>query len=91
MISDVLFDAIAKIQRYQEERSDTYDSMRAEIDAVVTAMDSLRVRLDTPPSADAQAWLDELPQESIAAFEIQMGRPPQSLADYEAWLRTTSI
>ena len=90
MISDVLLDAIAKIQRYQEERPAAYDSMRAEIDAVVTAMESLRAKLDTPPSADAQAWLDELPQESLAAFEIQMGRPPESLADYEAWLRTTT-
>jgi hypothetical protein len=51
MISDVLFDAVEEIRRYQRDMPDAYESMQAEIDAVTTAMDLLRAKLDAPPSS----------------------------------------
>ena len=53
MISDVLFDAVEEIRRYQRDMPDAYESMQAEIDAVTTAMDLLRARLDAPPPSGA--------------------------------------
>lgn len=49
MISDILFDAIEDIRDYQRDMPDVYDPIRAEIEAVIVAMDALRQKLDTPP------------------------------------------
>ena len=49
MISDVLFEAIEEIERYQNDFSQCYDELRAEIDAVKEIMRALRIKLDTPP------------------------------------------
>jgi hypothetical protein len=51
MLSDVLFDAIQEIHRYQQEMPDIYEKDRAEIEKVIEAMDTLRVYYDTPPSS----------------------------------------
>ena len=54
MISDVLSEAVAKIRDHyltDEAFSESYNdpTLRAYIESVVTAMDGLRVLLDTPP------------------------------------------
>ena len=54
MISDVLFEAVETIKRYQARPN--YESIyaadtRSEIDAVVAAMDSLRAKLDKVPDS----------------------------------------
>ncbi len=49
MISDVLSDAVSKIEYYQRDFGRCYDDLRPEIDAVREAMTRLRVKLDTPP------------------------------------------
>jgi hypothetical protein len=51
MISDILSDAIADIRKCQDELPENYNAMEAEINAVVSIMKVLRVKLDTPPSA----------------------------------------
>lgn len=50
MISDVLFECIEHIKRYQTDPvfSGCYDDIREEIDQVVCVMDSLRAKLDDP-------------------------------------------
>lgn len=53
MISDVLFDAIQEIERYQAEMPDSYDSIRAEIDEVIGKMRELQRRLDNPNVEEA--------------------------------------
>jgi len=50
MISDVLFDAVESIRRYQKEQPDVYADFREEIDSVVASMTRLLERLDTPPA-----------------------------------------
>lgn len=51
MISDTLFDAAEEIRRYERDYPDVYgdSEMKAEIAKVLTAMDALRVALDTVP------------------------------------------
>jgi hypothetical protein len=49
MISDILFEAIEEIERYQNDFSECYDDLREEIDAVKDAMKALKIKLDTPP------------------------------------------
>ncbi|TAJ79069.1 MAG: hypothetical protein EPO42_06825 [Gallionellaceae bacterium] len=52
MISDVLADAVAEIDRYLDspEWWDTYTgATRKELKALRTLMDAARTRLDTPP------------------------------------------
>jgi hypothetical protein len=48
MISDTLHQAIEDIERYQRDMPDSYDSIRADIDAVKEQMASLRRKLDNP-------------------------------------------
>jgi hypothetical protein len=52
MISDVLSDAIASIRAYQRNFPDCYDDIKSEIDSVVSVMDGLRQKVDTPPMPD---------------------------------------
>ena len=52
MISDVLSDAAAEIRAYQRGLPEVYGKRwHAEIEAVLAAMDALRVKLDAPPDA----------------------------------------
>ena len=53
MISDVLFEALQEIERYQREMPDVYSDMAADIERVKVEMQTLQRRLDTPPAADA--------------------------------------
>jgi hypothetical protein len=46
MISDILFQAVQAIERYQREMPHHYDQLRAEIDEVKAAMRGLQRRLD---------------------------------------------
>jgi hypothetical protein len=48
MISDVLFDAIEEIRRYQKEFPKCYNSLQLEIARVILVMDELRAKLDNP-------------------------------------------
>jgi hypothetical protein len=48
-ISDVLFESSIEIRRYLENLSDMYEDVRAEVDDLLSRMDVLRVKLDTPP------------------------------------------
>jgi peptidoglycan hydrolase CwlO-like protein len=50
MISDVLFEAIEEIERYQNDLPQCYDEIREEINAVKETMRALQIKLDTPPS-----------------------------------------
>lgn len=46
MISDVLFEAVEKIESYQHTFPQVYDNLEKDINLVVAAMDWLRHRLD---------------------------------------------
>lgn len=46
MISDVLFDAIEEIRRYQRDFAGVYDGLQDEIEPVVTTMKELQHKLD---------------------------------------------
>jgi hypothetical protein len=46
MISDVLFDAIQEIRRYQREFPECYKGLELEIARVITVMDELRAKLE---------------------------------------------
>ena len=59
MISDTLFEAVEGIKRYRRDMPDVYGDaeISADLDAVVTAMDALRAKLDTPPCAEGMRGL----------------------------------
>ena len=50
MLSDVLFDAVEQIEEWQRLAPEWYDGLKNEIDAVKSAMNALRERLDDPRS-----------------------------------------
>ena len=50
MISDVLFEALEKIEGYQRDLPFMYDSCKDDIEACKTVMRDLLRRLDTPPT-----------------------------------------
>ncbi len=49
MISDTLSGASHEIKKYLADDPVVYADLRSEIDSVVEQMDSLRIKLDTPP------------------------------------------
>lgn len=53
MISDVLFDALQEIERYERDFPHVYGEarMRERIASVKGAMNDLRAELDTPPAS----------------------------------------
>lgn len=51
MISDVLHDASEKIRRYMNEMPEVYVHHRQRIKRLLDDMDTLRIQLDTAPSA----------------------------------------
>lgn len=51
MISDVLFDALEEIERYQREFPLVYSGITSEIEEVKLPMRRLMNKLDTPPKA----------------------------------------
>jgi hypothetical protein len=51
MISDVLFEAIEEIERYQREFPRSYDEIKPDIEAVKAKMRALQRFLDTLPLA----------------------------------------
>jgi hypothetical protein len=59
MISDILYHAVDDIQFYLDKPM--YDDDRKEIEALLTTMDNLRARLDTPPDlhSDPRTFLDK--------------------------------
>lgn len=54
MISDVLFEALVRMDDYQLEMRDIYDEFAAEIDVVKTIMKGLQMFFDAPPEFEAQ-------------------------------------
>lgn len=52
MISDVLSEALGKIEQYEKNNPNVYADVAGEIDRVRTLMEALRVYLDLPPSDD---------------------------------------
>ena len=50
MISDVLCEATAEIERYQRDFPKCYDGLHVEIGKVTAAMNALQTWLDCPPS-----------------------------------------
>jgi hypothetical protein len=55
VISDILFDAVEGIRRYQSAMPHFYGGMAADIEHVVKTMEALREWLDAPPAADRPA------------------------------------
>jgi hypothetical protein len=55
VISDVLFDALQEIERYQREFPEVYSDMADDIDAAKQAMRRLQASLDNSPSPAADA------------------------------------
>ena len=49
MISDVLFEAVSEIERYQREMPDIYRPLQSEIDDVKQVIERLRTKLDSAP------------------------------------------
>ncbi len=58
MISDVLSDALAKIEEYQGGFPGSYTDFREEIEQVKLAMARLLIRLDTPPELTDERWAE---------------------------------
>lgn len=58
MISDVLAEAIDKIQKYQAEFPAVYTTRKEQIDYVVNTMQTLRYLLDKPPSPSERGHSD---------------------------------
>jgi len=52
MLSDVLFDAVERIRRQQQEAPGYYGLIRPEIDAAVMRMNALREFLDHRPDSE---------------------------------------
>jgi hypothetical protein len=48
-ISDVLFESSIEIRRYLENLPDMYEDVRGEVDDLLSRMDVLGAKLDTPP------------------------------------------
>jgi hypothetical protein len=64
MISDVLSDAVIRINEYLDDSSGTYEgNLRLRIQALVAMMDAIRAELDTPPTT-----------EEIAAHDLKKAR-----------------
>ena len=61
MISDVLFEAVEELRRYQREFR-CYDGLEPEINQVIIVMDALRKKLDEPPERDANGNYVEEPK-----------------------------
>jgi hypothetical protein len=79
MISDVLFEAVETIKRYQARPN--YESIyaadtRAEIDAVVAAMDSLRAKLDKVAVVAAMDTLRKVPDSTSDNNPVRPQRSP---------------
>jgi len=53
MISDVLFEAVQEIERYEKEMPESYASepLKSKIKAVKDTMTALQRELDTPPES----------------------------------------
>lgn len=58
MIGDVLYEALADIEEYQELFPGTYQETKAEIEEVRQAMTRLLIRLDSPPDLMPERWID---------------------------------
>jgi hypothetical protein len=56
-IADTLSDAAAEIERYLADRPEACANVRAEIEALLSGMQALRIRLDTLPARGASARL----------------------------------
>lgn len=71
MISDVLSDALAEIEKYQRDMLDAYAVVAVEIGVVKTIMDGLRITLDAAPGQGEQfeKLVEEL-QESIRDVDV---------------------
>lgn len=48
-ISDVLFESALEIRKYLESLPEMYEDVRSEVDDLLSRMDALRAKLDTPP------------------------------------------
>jgi hypothetical protein len=48
-ISDVLFESAIEIRKYLENLPEMYEDVRPEVDDLLSRMDALRAKLDTPP------------------------------------------
>jgi hypothetical protein len=48
-ISDVLFESAIEIRKYLENLPEMYEDVRGEVDDLLSRMDALRAKLDTPP------------------------------------------
>jgi hypothetical protein len=69
MISDVLFDAVTEIEKWQKEGA--YDSLAHEISVVKTAMDGLRTYLDAGPGLDTEtSVLTKQLREAIGRLDV---------------------
>lgn len=71
MISDVLSDALSRIEEYQQDMPDAYDEVAAEISVVKTIMEALRIVLDAAPGQPEEfnKLLDDM-RASIRAVDL---------------------
>ena len=85
MISDVLFEAIEEIERYQRELPQAYSRMREDIELVKKVLASLQARLDTPPVLDGRLSLPA----PLTADERELWRVTCEafMARWTEWLR----
>ena len=60
MISDVLFEAVEEIRRYQEHMPESYEGLERPIENVITVVDALRLYLDAYPVAGEDPDYDGL-------------------------------
>lgn len=51
-ISDILSDSACEIREWLESRPGAYADWRPRLEKLLSEMDSIRIELDTPPSAE---------------------------------------
>jgi len=103
MSSDILSDAVDKIERCKRERPDTYASLISEISVVKTVMDSLRMLLDAAPgqSAEFEKLVEEL-RTALRAVDVseahsRLPQPPDEdkgdsdEPSHDGWLPIGSV
>jgi hypothetical protein len=70
MISDVMFEAVSEVRRYQAEFPAVYGRAAGAIDAAVAVMDALRAAFGAPPGDDPNDARGGRILQALAALDL---------------------
>jgi hypothetical protein len=80
-LSDVLFEAVQRIERYQRTQPQVYEELRGEIDDLKARMRALQFKLDRPP-ARMDVALGKLNGALRELHAVVAGDPNEHLVSY---------